>query len=316
MLVGPEGNMPELHVKVEEALQTIASPTSSTTPALHPIKVPWIYATDLAERKQEIDGTSIAPPPYAPEQPQFIIHSSGTTSKYPKLVIYRRRMMLAALQMKHYALPTSVMHQKHIRSGIPTNSVTYLPPDHTICPSWTYASGGMAEITALFQPRNGPPGPQPQPNAPPLASPIESIVDSLIAHGSTLPAVNPMFCLELLRPASANALRELKTNDLMDLRFGGGMPMPDVAERLEKEHGFRLQFGYGLTETICLSCWTLPDESQLLPESQSVPIKWDHTIGPIQSEMHYRPIPNERLARSAHRQRARWFAGTSTFGAE
>lgn len=224
VVVGPKGNAVTLDERLEEAITLVKKRNGP-----HFKAIPW-PKEDVFINGPSID-TTLPIPPFSPQLPMDILHSSGTTSKYPKPIVQRQTTFRFLHHLFNYGTENVF------------NCVTFvghLPPAHAMSSSMCHASYAYGQVIGLMPPVN-----------PPLPFTPDPFISAMVA----VDALHPLFAPNMLEACvrAPAVLEKLKHWSLVT--FGGG-PLPQPTADALRKNGIRPYSLLGSTELTTISRWS------------------------------------------------------------
>lgn len=250
VLVGPQGNSASVDKNVQEALSLLKADGFQD---LQTVQWPQdhVYTQGL-----DLD-TSLPVLPADLDRPSLIIHSSGTSSLYPKPIVQTERAIRAYMHLPHYT---------DADLYIQVLFVGHLPPAHAMAACMTHVAACGAVVGFM------------EPRTPPLPTTPQRLLKALLAFDGCKTIVPPALIEALLRDEQLHeSFKRFKR-----FWYGGGPMSSGAAEQCLKL-GVRPYSLLGSTEIAC--------PTKIFSESEQLP--WDVIRLSKQARMKWRPVEGE-----------------------
>ena len=255
VLVGPPGYMSTLDQRVSAAVESLRQSGYEISAIPWPSDEIYEAGPDLPER---------TPSPYEPDRPTAILHSSGTTSIYPKPIVQRQRAIRSMQQCVNYG------DEDHAGQLC---FLGHLPPAHMMGFCLWQTAMGEGYSVGMFYPHASAPAPT-QPTAL-LRTMVELRTDVAIMPPS------------LIESASKEAELVDYLCKIPLICYGGGPLSNEVAGYLAGQ-GVTVMSQIGSTETLGLSvCF------QKVPQDEIKAGRYSSMEPARDVRIIWRPIPGE-----------------------
>ena len=262
LLVGPVGNMSTLDGRVSAAIEMLNRSVDGTKREGKKISaIPWPSA-EIFEK-----GEDLAPRPleaYDAKRVTVILHSSGTSSLYPKPIIWRQEMLRVCHQLPFY------------RNTDPfqlTAFLGHLPPFHAMSSVMFHNSIGSGYKLCFDAPSK----------LPRLTQPV-ALLETMVRLKIDLPILpGALIEASIKQPTLVQYLQSLR-----NVFYGGGPLSLDVAKELYEHHGVKCTPFYGTTEVTAAS--SLLEE---LPDGEIKRGRWASIQATPAIRYLWRPVQGE-----------------------
>lgn len=224
LFVGPQGNKSDLDARIYQACTSLREEGWAIECIPFPSHDTLLHGPDLEP---------LSPAPYNPDLPVSLLHSSGTTGKWPKLRILRQRLQ-RQVQLWPLFCPGNA------RDNVAF--VGHLPQFHAMARqiSWSAITQGWILAFDAYQP---------------CPRPVDewSWIQAVVRAATGTALAPPVLYENALQ--DPQLLQQLRS--IPRLRYSGG-PMSSHALTTLLKHGLNIQSFFGATEMACVSDFGSP----------------------------------------------------------